>query len=116
MAYRREIPRDLFNEANLLKCYGDIYINLETAGVRDVALVGDGAAFDVQQDPGSGDLYLANVKLMVRGKAYRPSRPSNSRRAWPLYILDDDGEDIEVFADDGSFSSEMLAFLRGEAG
>jgi hypothetical protein len=29
MGYTRVIPRDLFNEANLLKCIGGLYIALE---------------------------------------------------------------------------------------
>jgi hypothetical protein len=112
MSYRREIPRDLFNEASLLKCYGRIYINLETANLPHVELVHDGAAFDIQQDFGSGNLYVANVQLKVNGKACRLSRPLNSRETWPLYLVDDNDDEIDVFAEDGSFSSEMLAFLQ----
>jgi hypothetical protein len=112
MSYKREIPRDLFNEANLLKCCGRIYINLETARAPDVVMVHDGAAFDVQQDSSSGDIYVANVELRVKGKGYRLFRRLNSRQAWPLYVTVDE-EEIDVFADDGSFSVEMLEFLRG---
>ncbi|MBK3780031.1 hypothetical protein G3A43_07160 [Paraburkholderia aspalathi] len=114
MSYKREIPRDLFNEAGLLKGCGRICINLETAGVPDVVMEHDGAAFDVQQDFGSGDIYVANVKLKVRGKGYRLYRRLNSRGAWPLYLIDENNEEIDVFADDGSFSPEMTAFLRGD--
>ncbi len=31
MTYKRVIPRDLFNEANLLKCYGALWIALDNA-------------------------------------------------------------------------------------
>ncbi|KVP16903.1 hypothetical protein [Burkholderia ubonensis] len=113
MSYRRVIPRDLFNEANLLKCYGRIYINLETADVQDVELEHDGGAFDVQQDIGSGGLYVANVTLKVRGKACRLYRPLNSRDTWPLFLIDEHEEEIPVFSDDGSFSPEMTDYLRG---
>ena len=113
MSYQRDIPRDLFNEASLLKCYGRIYINLETAELPHVELEYDGAAFDVQQDFGSGGIYLANVKLKVKGKACRLLRPLNSRGAWPLYLIDDNEEEVAVFADDGSFTPEMRDFLRG---
>ncbi|HIH2745413.1 TPA: hypothetical protein ACYLN4_001093 [Burkholderia lata] len=116
MSYKRVIPRDLFNEASLLKGCGRIYINLETAGVPDVVMEHDGAAFDIQQDFGSGDIYVSNVQLKVKGKGYRLYRRLNSREAWPLYIIDENGEEIAVFADDGSFSSEMTDFLRGDKG
>ncbi|WP_434716076.1 hypothetical protein [Paraburkholderia sp. A3RO-2L] len=111
MSYSRVIPRDLFNEANLLKCYGRLYINLETADAPAVKLEHDGAAFDVQQDESSGAIFVANVKLKVRGVARRLYRPLNSREAWPLYLALDDDSEIEVFNEDGSFSGEMLEFL-----
>jgi hypothetical protein len=115
MSYTRVIPRDLFNEANLLKCLGRIYINLETANVPNVELDHDGEAFDVQMDENSGALYASNVTLMVRGDPCRLVRPLNSREAWPLKMVDEQDEEIDVFSEDGSFSAEMLAFLRGES-
>ena len=116
MSYKRVIPRDLFNEASLLKCYGRIFINLETAKLSDVHLEHTGNTFDVEQDPGSGDIHLANIHLMVRGKPCRLYRTLNSRHPWPLYAVDENEEDIPVFDDDGSFSPEMTAFLRGDQG
>jgi len=116
MSYKRVIPRDLFNEASLLKCYGRIYLNLETADLPDVELEHNGGAFDVQQDLGSGGLSVANCLLKVRGRVCRLYRPLNSRDDWPLYLADENDEEIEVFAEDGSFSSEMTDFLRGAKG
>ncbi|MBU9199912.1 hypothetical protein KTD31_00665 [Burkholderia multivorans] len=113
MSYSRVIPRDLFNEANLLKCYGRLYLNLEKAGAPAVELVHDGEAFDVQQDDSSGAIFVANVKLKVRGVACKMYRPLNSREAWPLYLALDDDSEIEVFNEDGDFSVEMLEFLKG---
>jgi hypothetical protein len=113
MSYERVIPRDLFNEANLLKCYGRIEINLETAEAHDVELKHDGNAFDIQQDFGSGAIFVANLKLVVRGTVCRLHRPLNSREDWPLYFTGENEEEISVFADDGAFSAEMFAFLKG---
>jgi len=49
MSYTRVIPRDLFNEANLLKCYGQIYIEVERMSLPDprayVEIEHDGGAF-----------------------------------------------------------------------
>ncbi len=97
----------------MLKCYGRIYINLETAGLPDVALEHNGAAFDVQLDGTSGGITISNVTLKVRGKAYQLYRPLNSRLEWPLYLVDENEEDIAVFADDGLFSGEMREFCQG---
>lgn len=114
MSYVRVIPRDLFNEANLLKCYGRIYINLEVLNFPEVSLVHAGDAFDIRQDESSGDLYVENVRLMVRGEPCRLQRRLNSRQPWPLYLIEEDDEEWPVFNDDGSFSDEMMALLRGE--
>lgn len=114
MPYIRVIPRDLFNEANLLKCLGRIFINLESADLPNVELAHDGEAFDVQMDESSGALYARNVVLIVRGEPCRLERPLNSREGWPLKLIDEHDEGTDVFNEDGSFSEEMLAFLRGE--
>lgn len=114
MAYIRVIPRDLFNEANLLKCYGRIWINLETANLTGVELVHDGKAFDIQQDESSGAIYVSNVRLIVRDEVIALRRGLNSRECWPLVAVLEDEEDISVFLDDGSFSPEMLEFLKGQ--
>lgn len=107
MSYRRTIPRDLFNEANLLKCLGRIYINLETADLPGAELVHDGGAFDVQQDI-SGELSVSNVVLQIGNETCRFFRPLNSREAWPLCFLDEEGETVLVFDEQGAFSDEFL--------
>lgn len=86
MNYARVIPRDLFNEANLLKCYGRLAL--------EVDLEHDGGAFDIQQDPASGALHVANVRLVVRGREVPLFRPLNSREPWPLWATTEDGCDI----------------------
>ena len=114
MTYLRVIPRDLFNEANLLKCYGQIYLNLERLNLPDVGFEHDDpwTPFDVRQDEDSGTIHIANVTLTVRGCACRLDRPLNSRQAWPLYLTTENEEEIAVFSEDGSFSPEMLTFLN----
>lgn len=113
--YTREIPRDLFNEANLLKCYGKIYLELERLGLRGVELVHAGAEpFMAAQDASDGSTYLANVQLMVGGTEIHLRRPLNSRDAWPLYAQTFDGEEIDVFDGAGNFTPEMVSLLRGD--
>lgn len=114
MSYLRVIPRDLFNEANLLKCYGRIYINLETANVREVELEHNGGAFDIEQNEMDGSIFVSNVKLVVRGEVCCLFRPMNSREEWPLYLLGEGADEIAVFSEDGSFSQEMVDFLQGQ--
>lgn len=110
MSYQRVTPRDLFNEGNLLKCLGRVYINLEGLG-RESTLEHDGEAFDIHQDE-DGGLYVSNVVLRINEFVGVFSRPLNSRRAWPLYLTVEDGErEIQVFEESGEFTADMLAFL-----
>lgn len=113
MTYTRVIPRDLFNEAKILKCLGQLYLNLERFTVdRDILLDYDGGAFDIRQNPASGGLRVWNVDLIVRGRYLDMESPLNSREPYPLFIdMEGDDEDIKIFNDDGSFSAEMIEFL-----
>lgn len=115
MSYLRVIPRDLFNESNLLKCYGQIYLNLERVRA-DAHLDGgyDASPFEVLQNE-DGETWLGNIALIVRGYELTLRRPLNSRESWPLWAYPDEDTEIPVFNADGSFTVEMLAFLVGEA-
>jgi hypothetical protein len=108
MSYVRVIPRDLFNEANLLKCYGQLYLRLESLGIERAYLEHDGDAFEVVQDA-DGALSLANVTLYIDDEPQILFRPLNSRQPFPLYLRAD--EDIAVFTDSGEFTDELWAML-----
>lgn len=117
--YNRVIPRDLFNEANLLKCYGQIYINLERISLDDVALHYDdeenGDQFNIAQDESNGGLFITNVHLIVNQVKQKLYRPLNSRDPFPLYLTDENDEDISVFNDDGTFTVEMMNYLKSHS-
>lgn len=115
MSYIRVIPRDLFNEANLLKCMGQLYIALEnTANCLARYDVEDVEYFDIRQNSEDGSIYVANISFSIAGRLYDLSRPLNSRQAWPLYLsnLDDaDFDPIAVFDEAGNLSAQMLALV-----
>jgi len=114
--YSRVIPRDLFNEANLLKCLGQVYLNLERCDAPDCSLVADETAddgFDIGQNENSGAIFATNVTLFIQGEPMDLFRPLNSRHPWPLRMVDQDGEETPVFNDDGSFTDDMKARLSG---
>ena len=125
MTYRRVIPRDLFNEANLLKCYGRLWLCLDK--LRDhKATLGDepngqdpgdhsGGAFVVEQNPDDGSITLANVSFCVDGERLRLARPLNSRDPWPLWVDDEEAGICEcVFTDEGELTPEFVAIVKGE--
>lgn len=109
MNYMRVIPRDLFNEANLLKCWGQLWLALENRTDR-VAIEHDGEAFDIVQDMGTGSITVQNLSLIVHGRRRAVFRPLNSREPWPLWVWADE-DDIRVFDDDGTLSADFLAFI-----
>lgn len=124
MSYTRVIPRDLFNEANLLKCYGRLAIALDIMGLNDIAsLPNDVESFDIVQDESDGSLYIENLPLEVRKKLssrsfessyYRLFRPLNSRELWPLYATEIDNpsfDPIAVFDVNGNVTLEMMALI-----
>jgi hypothetical protein len=51
------LPRDLFNEANLLKCMGQPWIKLDEYAGHDATIpTKDVPVFDLDQDPNSGTI------------------------------------------------------------
>jgi hypothetical protein len=122
MSYKRVIPRDLFNEANLLKLYGQVALHLHDHPIEGVALIysgdendEDGSPFDIDQDI-DGNLLIMNLDLYVRGVGYLLSRPINTREPWSLYAQDiysPDSDPTSVFDHEGRFSPEMYALLTG---
>lgn len=117
MAYVRVIPRDLFNEANLLKCYGQLYLELEKLGMED-CIHGrgfkHGHPFMVRQDESDGSIFIENIYLVVRDRDRRLYRHLNSRDHYPLYMhMPENDDDIRVFNEDGSLTEEMIEFLKG---
>ena len=114
MSYERVIPRDLFNESSLLKCYGRLYIVLE--GYRNVGFeMNSVSSFDVIQRQDDGALYVENLPFTIGEHEYRLARPLNSRAPWPLYAerIDDlDFDPVCVFTDSGEMTLEMSALVR----
>lgn len=117
MTYTRVIPRDLFNEANLLKCYGRLWILLdETCGhnarLGDKAGEHSGEPFEIVRDESDGSLSVANVPFTVAGEAWTLSRPLNAREPWPLWCSSPDEEICErVFTEEGQFSPEFVQLI-----
>lgn len=115
--YRRVLPRDLFNEASLLKCLGRLVILLgethdHAAGFEEEEL----PFFDIVQDYHSGAIGVANLTFTIGGVRHRLLRPLNSRDTWPLWVEESDNDPdfdpVKVFDDDGNFSADMLRLIR----
>lgn len=102
MSYKREIPRDLFNEAKLLKQLGKIELIVNHTGPNEIGLKTewDREAFDIRQDPGDGSIYCTNFKLFLDEVEIELYNPLNAREDWPL-MARYKGEDYYMFDGDG---------------
>ena len=114
MSYRRVIPRDLFNEADLLKMYGKLWIALDDLHTHMATLdEGDGSPFEIQQDPADGSLSIANLEFRIAGSIWRLKRPLNTRQPWSLWVFDDETEE-RVFTMGGALSPEFRRLIGAE--
>lgn len=117
MSYRRVIPRDLFNEGNLLKCYGQLYLGLEKLDATHCLIQTDDAApFEINQTQCDGSIFITNIRLEVRGQWVPLRRPLNSREPFPLYaaldVYTDNEHEVAVFTDTGELTPEFKALFR----
>lgn len=120
MTYRREIPRDLFNEAMLLKCLGQLALfEIDRPSLGLTVTHHPPAHFVVEQDDSDGSFYVRNVDVHCRAGGPGRGRlllwhPLNSRRPWALLGRlwgDTDSDPVEVFTAEGEPTAEFLALL-----
>lgn len=114
MSYLRVIPRDLFNEANLLKCYGQLYLNLDRLGLQEcLEHHADDGPFRIKQWEEDGSLSVQNVILNLHGRQVRLYRPLNAMSPYPLWAIIGERE-LQVFNTDGTFTDEMEELIVGK--
>lgn len=114
MSYQRVIPRDLFNEAKLLKCLGQLSLLVENGVLQSLRVeldeVYDG--FDVEQDENDGSIYCPGIDVVFGdGVEIYVYSPLNSRSSYPLQFSCR-GESGDVFDDDGSTSTMFTNLLE----
>lgn len=128
--FARVLPRDLFNEAKLLKNMGRLALLLHEGRLPDgcslaflynESMLQDDQRFHVQQDQSDGSLRVVNVQL--RHVVYQPlcvitvvplKTPYSSREEYPLLYERVLGADEGlVFGADGVLSDEFVAYLQG---
>lgn len=117
MSYERVLPRDLFNEADLLKCLGRLWMLLDETRDHLAEIEQERvAAFEIDQDPSDGSIHVANLTFRIDGRIHQLRRPVNSRQKWPLWVEtregDPDFEAVRVFDDEGNLSEEMVSLIR----
>lgn len=114
MSYTRVIPRDLFNEAKLLKCLGQLALLIHD-GVKiprglSIEHADPTEGFRIEQDGSDGSLYCANLCVFCNGCAISLRTPLNSKDAYPLWFTVGE-EEGRVFNEDGTLSDEFRQVL-----
>lgn len=73
----------------------------------DMQIPESGEPFDIQQDEGSGDLFIANYPVTINGRVVEFYYRYNSiEDPYPFYCVVD-GELVEVFDSNGEFTADF---------
>jgi hypothetical protein len=117
--YLRELPRDLFNEANVLKCFGQLALFIlngcDDAHVATPATLRidhePTTAFRVAQDDSDGAFYLPPVSVLAGDLPLILYVSLNDRRPYPLRFQDEQCAGDYVFQPNGNWNAEFLDFV-----
>lgn len=114
MSYTRICPRDLFNEAKLLKCIGQIsLLILDNQAPDNLKMKTDYDSFTVIQDTSYGSIYLEEILITISGHSHIFYCRMNAKDSYPLEVVANETEDfIEVFNDDGTFHSDFIDYCN----
>lgn len=111
--YIRVLPRDLFNEAKLLKCLGLLILKIED---NDTPLFSRLQYHHTEHfiiglmDEGS--LTCTNLTIWVKGKMSLFKTTYNSKENYPLFLQSEDFQDIRVFDEAGNWDQEFIDFCK----
>ena len=115
MSYERVIPRDLFNEAKLLKCLGRLALLIhdeELPGLRFEQLETDNLRIELNVD--YSELSCPALSLLHGEIELELFTPYNSRENFPLYFRvanEDEIHEGRVFDNKGSVSADLANWL-----
>jgi hypothetical protein len=109
--YRRVIPRDLFNEAKLLKCIGKMSVLIHDERIPNLNITheNESKGFIIAQDH-DGSIYVDNVFFFDNnGTPVYFHTPLNSKENWPLIMLYKE-EEYFPFNDNGEYTLKKDLF------
>jgi hypothetical protein len=112
--YMRVMPRDLFNEAKLLKCMGRLMLLIHDNRIPVAMSHNEPDKFDIAlMDEGS--LTICNLEICIKGKnglhPYLFKTIYNSKSNFPLFVQHENC-DYLVFDEEGYFTEEFDKFCN----
>ena len=116
MSYKRVLPRDLFNEAKLLKCIGKISLLIHDNKIKGLNLsYENNEEFKILQNVSDGSLYIDNIDFSDnQGDRVEFSCGLNARNNWPLEMFYQ-GEYYLPLNEKGEYQLDDHLFLGGES-
>jgi hypothetical protein len=111
ISYDRVIPRDLFNEAKLLKCIGRLCLLIHDGKTPiPITFDHDGGEFRISMT-NDGSLIITNIEFSINNQPYYFKTTYNSKSNYPLYMEYED-VDYLVFDESGEFDKEFLDIIK----
>lgn len=108
----RVIPRDLFNEAKLLKCLGQLALHVHDGIAPNNIFIFETEleqGFNIMQNPDDGSIYVENFLCSISSKEVHFYTPLNAKSNYPLmFCYEEEGD--RVFDNNGIFTKEFIDF------
>jgi hypothetical protein len=106
--YIRVLPRDAFNEANLLKCIGRLTLLIhdnEIDWLKYEQYNDNEEGFNICQEESSGEIYITNLIFYLKKDNTEIIFTScyNSKDNYPLIAYTTDNNYYRVFDENGNF-------------
>ena len=110
--YQRVLPRDLFNEAKLLKCLGRLVLLIHDRKIPFIGeVIHDGEPFIIALND-EGSLIVTNVTIKVNKSAFTFKTTYNAKNNYPFYLETKDYSEVLVFDEGGEFTEEFIEFVK----
>lgn len=119
--YTRVFPRDFFNEAKLLKCFGVLALKIHDRLAPEGLELHENVTceeFESGYDEGfkiglmdEGYLTIANISISAHGVPLLFCTNYNSKDNFPFFVYHEYTE-IYVFDEQGDFQEEFIGFIQ----
>jgi len=109
--YKRVFPRDLFNEAKLLKCLGRLGLLILDFRVPCKMVMNEPEGCIVIGRRNDNFLECTNIQILIKDQPFRFMIPYNSKSQYPL-LVERDNIHYPVFDEDGEFDKEFIVFTK----
>lgn len=111
MSYFRVLPRDLFNEAKLLKCLGKVSLMVHDELLPfNCTHEDERAGFKIEQNEDDGTISVTNLHFFDNnGTPIYFWHPLNARDKWPL-MMEYKGKTYYPFSEKGEWMPDLNIF------